>query len=284
MLAGKVGNVAFLLQKFKEGLEFWNDAGGAPAPKSLDMTDEERSLAFFINKFDAAICASDCVEEAELPDHYNCTDVIDVEHPPGSNGSSTPPNNNTSPRLPDAPSKRSRTLHQRSRICTDTRDDILDVDPDIRSALCINCSSLQKVPDSTPAGESICISNDVEKVSITTFTQDCNPDQATLKHFIATEEHPLRIEYRCPACRNCAPCRDAVETEKISLREEAEDAEIRDSVRLDFKNRRFLCRLPLRGNVEEFLSSNQHSAQKSSTSNANCIVRMRQSGISLLMP
>ena len=62
MLAGKVGNVAFLLQKFKEGLEFWNDAGEAPAPKSLDMTDEERGLAYFINKFDAAICASDCVE------------------------------------------------------------------------------------------------------------------------------------------------------------------------------------------------------------------------------
>ena len=60
-------------------------------------------------------------------------------------------------------------------------------------------------------------------------------------------ESMVHVEYRCPKCRNCQDCREAHETEKISLKEEAEDALIRDSVTLDNDNQRFICKLPLRG-------------------------------------
>ena len=87
-------------------------------------------------------------------------------------------------------------------------------------------------------------------------------DLYTLKEFLNANDAPLKIEYRCPRCRNCVQCRDAVDTEKKSLREEAEDLQIADSVILDFANRRIFCHLPLRGNEEEFLSSNYGAALK----------------------
>ena len=48
----------------------------------------------------------------------------------------------------------------------------------------------------------------------------------------------LEIEYRCVRCRECPQCKNADQTEKISLREEAEMVEIRNSVKLDWDNKR----------------------------------------------
>ena len=52
------------------------------------------------------------------------------------------------------------------------------------------------------------------------------------------------------------------ETEKISLREEAEMVEIRNSVKLDFENKKIICSLPLRGKEEDFLTSNRDRCVK----------------------
>ena len=54
----------------------------------------------------------------------------------------------------------------------------------------------------------------------------------------------------------------APETEHISLREEAEDQAIRESVTIDFEKKKITCVLPLRGKEEEFLSSNRNAAEK----------------------
>ena len=75
-------------------------------------------------------------------------------------------------------------------------------------------------------------------------------------------ESMLHVEYRCPKCRNCQDCREAHETEKISLKEEAKDALIRDSVTQDYDNQRFICKLPLRGKPEDFLTTNMKDANK----------------------
>ena len=75
-------------------------------------------------------------------------------------------------------------------------------------------------------------------------------------------ESLVKIEYRCPRCRNCQACREAHETERVSLREEAEQAIITDAVTLDYENKRFICKLPLRGKPEEFLTTNKHDAGK----------------------
>ena len=53
-----------------------------------------------------------------------------------------------------------------------------------------------------------------------------------------------------------------IETEKISLREEAETVAISESVKLDLENKRIICSLPLRGEETEFLSTNRAQAEK----------------------
>lgn len=75
-------------------------------------------------------------------------------------------------------------------------------------------------------------------------------------------ESGLEVLYRCPKCRNCADCKAADKTEKISLREESEMHEISKSVHLDFENKRILCSLPTRGSERDFLSSNRDRAEK----------------------
>ena len=72
----------------------------------------------------------------------------------------------------------------------------------------------------------------------------------------------VHIEYRCPKCRKYQDCREAHKTEIILLKEEAEDALIRDSVTLDYENQRFICKLPLRGKPEDFLTTNMKDANK----------------------
>ena len=112
------------------------------------------------------------------------------------------------------------------------------------------------------SGEPICMGTCHFKIMSAVPSQELWPDVSILKQFISSQEAPLKIEYRCPTCRNCSPCRNAVDTEKVSLREEAEDMEITASVKLDFPNKRFICNLPLRGKEEEFLASNRSSAEK----------------------
>ena len=72
----------------------------------------------------------------------------------------------------------------------------------------------------------------------------------------------LEIEYRCVRCRDCQQCKNADQTEKISLREEAEMVEIRNSVKLDLENKKIQCTLPLRGKEEDFLSPNRDRCVK----------------------
>ena len=75
-------------------------------------------------------------------------------------------------------------------------------------------------------------------------------------------ESGLEVEYRCPKCRQCSECKNSDKTEKVSLREESEMFEIKRSVRLDFKNNRIQCSLPLRGKERDFLSNNRERALK----------------------
>ena len=82
------------------------------------------------------------------------------------------------------------------------------------------------------------------------------------KQLQQAQKDGLNIEYRCPRCRSCSDCRRSFETERISLREEAEDLMIWDSVTLDWENKRIICYLPLRGKEEEFLTNNREMALK----------------------
>ena len=83
-----------------------------------------------------------------------------------------------------------------------------------------------------------------------------------LKKNMDLQSAGLEIDYRCVRCRDCQQCKNADQTEKISLREEAEMVEIRNSVRLDLENKKILCTLPLRGKEEDFLSPNRDRCVK----------------------
>ena len=70
----------------------------------------------------------------------------------------------------------------------------------------------------------------------------------------------LNIDYRCIRCCACNDCRNADQTEKVSLRQDAEDNMIKNSVTLDYNKQEILATLPLRGKEEEFLSPNMDRA------------------------
>ena len=83
-----------------------------------------------------------------------------------------------------------------------------------------------------------------------------------IKYWMRQMEGGLTVEYRCPACRDCVKCKDSDTTEKVSLREEVEQRQIVDNVRLDLENKRIVVELPKRGPEEQFLTSNRDLALK----------------------
>ena len=83
-----------------------------------------------------------------------------------------------------------------------------------------------------------------------------------LKSLVKLQELGISLEYRCPSCRDCSSCRNAPTTERVSLREEAEDQAIKDSIKVDFEAKKITCSLPLRGKEEDFLSNNRAIALK----------------------
>ena len=91
---------------------------------------------------------------------------------------------------------------------------------------------------------------------------DDDEDNFAVKNLQKAVNEGLSIDYRCPRCRNCSDCRRSFETERVSLREEAEDMMIWDSVNIDWKNKKIVSYLPLRGKEEEFLSNNRDMALK----------------------
>jgi len=49
MLAGKVGNVSYLLKKFNDGLSYWKSFA-APSPESIGMNEKELSMVLKFNQ------------------------------------------------------------------------------------------------------------------------------------------------------------------------------------------------------------------------------------------
>ena len=83
-----------------------------------------------------------------------------------------------------------------------------------------------------------------------------------MKKIIKLFESGVNIEYRCIKCRSCGDCKRAIETERVSLCEEAEDQELWDSVVLNFDGKRIEVCMLLRGKEEDFLSNNENIARK----------------------
>ena len=76
------------------------------------------------------------------------------------------------------------------------------------------------------------------------------------------EELGTESPYRCVACRACAKCRNGDELEMVSLREEAEQAQIECSVELDAEKNILWAALPFVENPVEKLKPNRYVAEK----------------------
>ena len=100
------------------------------------------------------------------------------------------------------------------------------------------------------------------ETSLATRTGDDDEDLKAYKDLQKAVNEGLNIDYRCPRCRNCNDCRRSFETERVSLREEAEDLQIWESVVIDWKKKQIICHLPTRGKEEDFLSNNRDMALK----------------------
>ena len=93
----------------------------------------------------------------------------------------------------------------------------------------------------------------------TTSIEDIGGRLSVLKKMVEMQE-PYDVEYRCIECRDCSRCRDGDKTERISLREEAEMYQIKQSIFLNYDKKRIDCSLPLRGPERSFLSTNTEQA------------------------
>ena len=83
-----------------------------------------------------------------------------------------------------------------------------------------------------------------------------------LKFWYKQMEEGTTVEYRCPACRDCAKCKNSDFTDKVSIREEVEQQAIEDSITFDRENKKIWVSLPKRGEERFFLSSNRDIALK----------------------
>ena len=112
--------------------------------------------------------------------------------------------------------------------------------------------------DDLPRVCSVCGGNEDVKFVNTVLTDSGN--KLSLLKKIIDIQGAIDVEYRCVQCRSCGNCKDADKVEKISLREEAEMFAIKQSIFLNYEEKRIDCSLPLRGPEREFMSTNRTQA------------------------
>ena len=81
--------------------------------------------------------------------------------------------------------------------------------------------------------------------------------QSDSRKYLDVQDLGLKLEYRCPSCRNCINCRRGEQYEKVSIRQEAEQCLIRDSIWIDSNLSRAVAKLPFRMNPLDALTNNK---------------------------
>lgn len=89
-----------------------------------------------------------------------------------------------------------------------------------------------------------------------------NSPTKMIKEFQLLDEYGTDDEYRCQKCRNCYDCKNAENLEKISLKEEQEQALIEQCVTYDPKKHKVFAKLPFIMDPEKFLEDNKFVAKK----------------------
>ena len=86
--------------------------------------------------------------------------------------------------------------------------------------------------------------------------------ESEARKFLDLNDAGLRMEYRCPTCRNCLDCKRGETYEKISFKQEEEQKKIRESVWIDPATSRPMAKLPFRVDPLQHLNDNRGLAMK----------------------
>ena len=277
-MVDKAGNAAYLFQEFSKGLQTWRTLG-APRIKELmspAMSFEEMAAAKHLNKNEFGSSAAVCDSEDVAGDLAERDDVQETQNLfriclPHEDSLSVDCQILVKPLAADE-------NRGSGRLFSTTRADTLD-SPSIQipepvkqpsGAVEDRCSNVCKFIKCSGCGVELLLEKaDTEKtlveldaVATAQISADKRGSDSKMKKIVEVQDAGLEIDYRCPRCRQCSDCLKPIETERVSLREEAEMAAISESVDLDIKNKRIICSLPLRGAEEEFLTTNRHQAEK----------------------
>ena len=94
-------------------------------------------------------------------------------------------------------------------------------------------------------------------VAIQSFTV-----QSELKRFLQQQEAGLTVSFKCSRCRDCKDCLRGAGQEMMSMRQEAEQETIRESIYIDRTQNRLNAELPFLCDPSEKLKDNSKSATK----------------------
>ena len=86
--------------------------------------------------------------------------------------------------------------------------------------------------------------------------------QNELKKYMQSQEAGLDTKYKCKRCRDCPDCIRGSGYEQMSLRQEAEQELIQQSVQIDLSQKRAIAHLPFTKDPHEYLTNNSHIALK----------------------
>ena len=112
---------------------------------------------------------------------------------------------------------------------------------------------------------------DIEELGLSEFEnsdvsrrcQSCSLNitvQSELKRYMELQEAGLKTEFRCSKCRKCGDCKKGVGFERISMKQEAEEELVRDSIEL--RDGYAVAKLPFTLSPEENLRTNKGIAIK----------------------
>ena len=262
VLADQAGGTVNLMSHFVSGLQQYKDLG-APKIHAPMMTYEDVHFAHKVNKAEIIELAgslegffdNENVEETILIDSSEPADLkVTTEDQHSVYGTGTKAtdfhfvdvNSTKDSNFFDSSNKTSLDLS--CSYCGSVAEEDISEELDYYYGLVSKLKKKEDVPIASPLVE--------------------DDKLRELKFIAKMQESGISLEYRCTRCRSCSDCRNAPDTERISAREEAEDQAIKDSVKIDFANKRIECTLPLRAKEEDYLSTNRETALK--VLNAQC--------------
>ena len=86
--------------------------------------------------------------------------------------------------------------------------------------------------------------------------------QSDFRKFMELQNAGLSTDYKCTRCRKCLDCLRGAMYEKVSIRQEQEQQIIKDSVWIEWEERRAMAFLALRADPKDHLNNNKFIAKK----------------------